>query len=200
MARTKEFDEIKVLRDILTLFWEKGYHQSSLDAILQAGGISRQSMYDTYGDKKALFLKALALYRNETKRVIEEKINALLEKGAPCIDILRDMVFYHDGRGCLAINSMVEFKASDKNVRKEIDALLLFSKEMIHKLVAHGQANGEITDKIPCEHITEALMNARTGFQVGQNYKLPSANLKNIANWTIDLIRANVVNGQGHKK
>jgi TetR/AcrR family transcriptional repressor of nem operon len=107
------------------------------------------------------------------------------------------MVFYYDGKGCLAINSMVEFKASDKNVRKEIDASLLFSKEIINKLVIQGQANGEITDKMPCEHITEVLMNARTGFQVGQNYKLPPADLKNIANWTIDLIRADIV--QGHK-
>jgi TetR/AcrR family transcriptional repressor of nem operon len=199
MARTKEFDEAKVLHDILMLFWEKGYHQSSLDDILRVGGISRQSIYDTYGDKKALFLKAFALYRKETRQIIEGKINALLARGEPCIDILRDMVFYYDGRGCLAINSMVEFKSSDKNVRKEIDALLLFSKEMIHKLVAHGQANGEITDKIPCEHITEVLMNARTGFQIGQNYKLPSADLKNIANWTIDLIRADTVNEQGYK-
>jgi TetR/AcrR family transcriptional repressor of nem operon len=199
MARTKEFDETKVLHDILMLFWEKGYHQSSLDDILRAGGISRQSMYDTYGDKKALFLKVLELYRKETKQIIEDKINELLEKGEPCVNILRDMIFYHDGKGCLAINSMVEFKASDKNVRKEIDALLLFSKEMIHKLVVHGQANGEITDKIPCEHITEALMNARTGFQVGQNYKLPSADLKNIADWTIDLIRSDIRNEHGHK-
>ncbi|MDR2792448.1 MAG: TetR/AcrR family transcriptional regulator, partial [Treponema sp.] len=82
MARTKKFDEGKVLHDILTLFWVKGYHQSSLDDILRAGDISKQSMYDTYGDKKALFLKALALYRNETKRVIEGKIDELLEKGA----------------------------------------------------------------------------------------------------------------------
>jgi hypothetical protein len=51
-------------------------------------------------------------------------------------------------------------------------------------------ANGEITKKMPCEHITEALMNAQTGFQIGQNYKLPSVDLKNIADWTIDLIRA----------
>lgn len=192
MARTKEFDDVKVLRDILMLFWKKGYYQSSLDDILRAGGISRQSMYNTYGDKRALFLKALALYREETRQLIEEKVNDLLEKGVSCLDILRDMVFYHDGKGCLAINSMVEFKASDKNIRKEIDALLLFSKKIINKLVARGQASGEITKKLPCEHITETLMNARTGFQVGQNYKLSSTDLKNIANWTIDLIRADM--------
>jgi hypothetical protein len=123
-----------------------------------------------------------------------KKINESLETGEPCLNILRNMVFCHDGKGCLAINSMVEFRSSDKSVRKEIDAVLLFSKEIINKLVAHGQANGEITKKISCEYITEVLMNARTWFQVGQNYKLPSTDLKNIANWAIDLIRADMGN------
>jgi TetR/AcrR family transcriptional repressor of nem operon len=189
MARTKSFDEAEVLHNILMLFWRKGYCQTSLDDILKAGGISRQSVYDTYGNKKTLFLKTLALYRDESKRIIENRLTELLDEGVSCLSILRDMVFFNDGKGCLAINSMMEFKASDEGVCKEVDALLLFMKEMIGKMVAVGQANGEITTSLPCEHITEVLMNARTGFQVSMDYRVSDEELENIANWTIDLIR-----------
>ncbi|MDR1638714.1 MAG: TetR/AcrR family transcriptional regulator [Clostridiales bacterium] len=190
MARTKEFDEIKVLNDILTLFWEKGFHQSSLEDITRACGLGKQSLYGTYGNKRELFLKTLVMYREKNISLIRSKIEELIESGEAPISILQKLLFCNDGKGCMAISSMIEFKGEDEEVRKEIVDLLCLFREMVLGLVAKGQTNGEITDKMPPERIADVLMNARNGFQVAQFHKMPGDDLNNVASWTIDLIRA----------
>ena len=59
MARTKEFNPEKSLDAAVEVFWEQGYEHTSLDALMDKMGIARQSLYDTFGDKRALYLKAL---------------------------------------------------------------------------------------------------------------------------------------------
>src|SRR5262249_56408458 len=66
MARPKAFDEDEALAAAMDVFWRTGYERASLDVLLQAMGISKQSLYDTFGDKRALYLTALAHYREQT--------------------------------------------------------------------------------------------------------------------------------------
>ena len=66
MARPKAFDQEQALAAAMDVFWRVGYERASLELLLEAMGISKQSLYDTYGDKRALYLKALAQYRKQT--------------------------------------------------------------------------------------------------------------------------------------
>ncbi len=66
MARPKAFNEEEALAAAMEVFWRNGYERASLDVLLQGMGISKQSLYDTFGDKRALYLKALAHYREQT--------------------------------------------------------------------------------------------------------------------------------------
>src|SRR5205823_13955892 len=66
MARPKAFNEEEALAAAMEVFWRNGYERASLDVLLRAMGISKQSLYDTFGDKRALYLKALAHYREQT--------------------------------------------------------------------------------------------------------------------------------------
>lgn len=52
MARTREFDEEKVLESAMELFWEKGYEATSLSDLTSRMGIQRPSIYSAFGDKK----------------------------------------------------------------------------------------------------------------------------------------------------
>src|ERR1700755_2679328 len=63
MARTKDFDENEVLCKAIDLFWRKGYNGTSMQDLVDGLGISRSSLYDTYGDKHTLFIKALESYK-----------------------------------------------------------------------------------------------------------------------------------------
>ena len=58
MARTKDFDENEVLNKAVCLFWHKGYNGTSICRTLLMGwASSRSSLYDTYGDKHALYIQ-----------------------------------------------------------------------------------------------------------------------------------------------
>src|SRR5277367_3156611 len=70
MARSKEFDEERVLAAAMDVFWRRGYENASLEALLGEMGIAKQSLYDTFGDKRALYLKAMALYRKRTNSAL----------------------------------------------------------------------------------------------------------------------------------
>ncbi len=60
MARTREFDENVVLERARDLFWEQGYTATSIQDLEKALGISRSSIYASFGSKRALYDKTLA--------------------------------------------------------------------------------------------------------------------------------------------
>ena len=66
MPRTKGFDPERALAEAMAVFWRLGYENASTQSLMKAMGIARQSLYDTFGDKRALYLKALAYYRDRT--------------------------------------------------------------------------------------------------------------------------------------
>ena len=76
MARSKEFDQEKALRKAVRLFSKQGFAAASTDELMRVMAIGRQSMYDTFGDKRELFLRALETYVTESV----QSINAELEK------------------------------------------------------------------------------------------------------------------------
>jgi len=59
VARPKAFDRAQALQAAMQVFWVKGYEATSLEDLLAAMEIGRQSLYDTFGDKRRLYLEAL---------------------------------------------------------------------------------------------------------------------------------------------
>ena len=62
MARTKEFDEDAVLLKAMRLFWKQGYEKTSMKDLVANMGVHKGSLYDTFGDKRSLYLKTLDRY------------------------------------------------------------------------------------------------------------------------------------------
>src|SRR5205807_10090861 len=62
MARPKEFDTDVALDEAMELFWSKGYEATSMSDLVEHLGLARQSVYDTFGDKHAIYMAALRRY------------------------------------------------------------------------------------------------------------------------------------------
>src|SRR3979409_1953103 len=76
MARTKGFNPQRALAKAMGVFWRLGYESASTERLMKAMGIARQSLYDTFGDKRALYLKALAYYRARTNGDVQRRREA----------------------------------------------------------------------------------------------------------------------------
>lgn len=77
MPRPKSFDPQAVLCKAMGVFWEKGFDAASITDLTGAMGINRFSLYDTFGDKHTLYLKALDFYHQRFVAPILDKINAI---------------------------------------------------------------------------------------------------------------------------
>src|SRR4030088_150825 len=87
MARQKEFDREEALQKAMEVFWSRGYEATSIQDLVKHMGINRQSLYDTFGDKHALYLKTLDRYREiEGRKVFE-----LLERPGSVKKTLRQL-------------------------------------------------------------------------------------------------------------
>jgi len=120
MSRVKEFDENEVLDRALELFRHRGYKHTSFTDLTQELGVSRQSLYDTYGDKQELYQTALKRY---VERGID-KIRRLLEGPVSVKEAFHrlfmatiDQQCADGAPGCLLVNSMVELSPHDSETR-----------------------------------------------------------------------------------
>src|SRR5437899_12857916 len=75
MARPKAFDPGEAMKEAMEAFWERGYHGTSVNDLLAEMKLNRGSMYDTFGDKKTLFLATLAEYERQGREAVAEILN-----------------------------------------------------------------------------------------------------------------------------
>ena len=158
-GRPREFDEQAVLETAMDVFWEQGYEATGIAELSERCGIGRQSMYNAFGDKKALFDQALERYQRE--RI--GHLVALLERpGSPLgnIDALLGMWeaswASEDGRGCLMVNSMAELGDRDPETRSKLDRMVQTIEDGLYRTLRRAQEAGEL----PAERDPRAL--ART--------------------------------------
>jgi TetR/AcrR family transcriptional regulator, transcriptional repressor for nem operon len=133
MPRLKEFDEAEVLDQALELFRARGFKHTSFSDLVEELGVSRQSLYDTYGDKHALYETALRRYLARAIDGMRRK----LEDPAPIREAMAGFLdgiiagCSHGAPGCFMVNSMVELSPHDSDTRtlarthaREVESLL----------------------------------------------------------------------------
>ena len=79
MARPASFEREEILDAVMRTFWEHGFEATSLDRIEKATGLKRQSLYNAFGDKEAMFTAALDRYRSQ----VGTPLGALLDHADP---------------------------------------------------------------------------------------------------------------------
>jgi len=120
MARPKEFDPERALAKAMNLFWRLGYENTSLEAIMKETGIARQSLYDTFGDKRALYLKAMAHYRDQSIAQMQKMLNetASVKDGfARLLYGLAGETRKQHERGCLLLSANLQRDPKDAVIR-----------------------------------------------------------------------------------
>lgn len=167
MARRREFNEDKVLDALRDVFWEHGYEGTSYADIMAATGLKKGSLYAAFGDKRALYQKAIARYdaqivsagvkmlRNESlspKTRIEKLMNGPVEAAGT-----------REGRrGCLLCNAAIDQAPTDKETEDSVTA----SMDRLRNAIIFA-----VNDSAKAEHILAAYFGARVLVKAGMNQK-----------------------------
>ena len=124
MGRLKAFDVNDVLDRAVDCFWQHGYEATSVRDLADRMGIGGASLYNAYGDKRALFLTALARYADRSMR---ERIARLEKSGRPTeairaflAEIIDRSLADPDRKGCLLVNSALDVAPHDAEIGRVI--------------------------------------------------------------------------------
>ena len=147
MGRTKQFNQQAVLEDAMHLFWERGFHSTSMQDLVDHLGVNRQSIYDTFGGKHELFEAALERYRE----VQALPMRRALEEDGPLGDVLRhwfrDMIaemLKKNGKGCLLVNTATELAEQDDVIFGVCSANARQLEATLSGLLVRAQQAGDI--------------------------------------------------------
>ncbi|WP_438297905.1 TetR/AcrR family transcriptional regulator [Sporosarcina sp. FA15] len=190
MARSKEFDVNQVLRKAMELFWQQGYEKTSMQELVDYMGIHRRSIYDTFGDKRTLFLSALSHYEelitSETKKRVGSKL--LVKQG---IREVFNMIIYPNlnlPKGCLSVNAAVELSLLDEEIATKIAEMFTKTEALFYELLKHGQKNGEISKNHNPEVLSLFLHNSLVGLRVLVKIEADKKKLESIVDMTLSVL------------
>jgi AcrR family transcriptional regulator len=147
-GRPRGYDPDKALAEAMGAFWDAGYAATSLDDISAATGMNRPSLYAAFGDKQAIYLKAVERYR----------AGPALQKALAGEDTLRDalgrafkaaLAVYLSGdrgqRGCFVIGTAAVEAVANPIVRKEFAGVLRDVDEAFEERIRRAQGDGELS-------------------------------------------------------
>lgn len=170
MARKKEFEEEYVLEKAMHLFWEKGYSATSMQDLVEAMGISRSSMYDTYGDKRDLFLTTLRAYKKKyadgTIKLLESGDNVLVSVETILNNVFIEAQQEKCSKGCYLVNSAVEVAIFDKEINEIVNQNYNEMIQAFTKAVEKGQERGLVTTKHTAGDLATFIYNTISGMWV----------------------------------
>jgi len=170
MARTKDFDENEVLNKAVNLFWLKGYNGTSMQDLVDGLGISRSSLYDTYGDKHTLYIKALESYQSTASGKVCQIVGSSLPAKQTIKQLLEfissELLGDQKHKGCFMVNAEVEVAPHDKEVSQMICQNDQQVEDAFYLVIKKGQENGEITNQQDARALARFTFNTVKGIRV----------------------------------
>jgi len=185
VARHKEFDQEAALRGAIAAFGRKGFTATSTEDLMNAMKVGRQSMYDTFGDKRELFLKALALYSQETMGAIAGE----LRKPGSALTNIRDALMLFTERpditptdGCMGINALCEFGLKDQEVLQAADGQgnIKATRQLLLKNLRRARTTGELREDADITALADFFDNTLAGLRFSARGGKNRAELKRI--------------------
>ncbi|MCM3766478.1 TetR/AcrR family transcriptional regulator [Neobacillus niacini] len=190
MARPKEFDEAKVLLKAMVLFWRNGYEKTSMQDLVDFMNIHRRSIYDTFGDKQTLFLKALQLFEEITEKTIEQQIRPKSSVKSAIRGLFEMTISSTDEKppGCLIINTAVELTLHNQEIADRISKNFSKTEAFIYELLLQGQQNGELSGQLDLEKLAQFIHNSFIGIRVLVKTTDDRQKLQNIIDCTLAVL------------
>jgi TetR/AcrR family transcriptional regulator, transcriptional repressor for nem operon len=184
MARPKEFDQEKALRKAVRLFCQQGFAATSTDELMCVMQVGRQSMYDTFGDKRALFLKALEMYVTESVHAI----NVELEKPGSALSAIKNALAafaersdLSNSEGCMGLNAISEFGQRDADVTRITRHAARVQRQTLIRVLTRAKNQGELSSDADLDSMADFFESMLAGIRMAAKAGKSRQALRNIA-------------------
>jgi len=187
-GRPRGFDRDKALESALRLFWTRGFEATSISELTEAMGINPPALYAAFGDKKHLFLQAVARYEEEAgcfaqkafeeptakgamSRLLHGAVEAFTKRGAP--------------RGCLVVLGATNCAAESAEIYDALAARRRKAEKAVRARIAAGQAAGELDPDQDVEALAGTITATLFGLAIKAKDGLPPSQLHRIVDQTM---------------
>jgi AcrR family transcriptional regulator len=193
MARPREFDRELALQCATRVFWAKGFASTSTDDLIEAMGIGRQSLYNAFGDKRALYLEALDSYQRGTTAGHLKRLNEPASSIAGIRALLLGLIAEDDelrAMGCMGVGAVSEFGTADPTLvelRAKVGPLVF--ARLVERL-REGQARGEVDPAMDVKEAARFLQMTMTGLQLAARGGASVDALRKLARFAVDRLKA----------
>ena len=192
IGRPQEFDRDEALEKAMEVFWTKGYEAASVEDLLDCMGINRGSMYNTFGDKQALFVEAVEHYCER----LRDRFRAILEgPGSPLGNVRKLLANWEktlvleSDRGCLVTNTAVELAPHVPVVGELIRSHLSQVEKILHPALVRAIKAGELAPEANPRALARFLISALQGLAViGKTASSPAA-VKDVVRVTLSALK-----------
>ncbi|GAB5471076.1 MAG: TetR/AcrR family transcriptional regulator [Rhodospirillales bacterium] len=170
MPWVKDFDVDTALDQAMGVFWAKGYEAASLSDLIAAMKINKGSLYNAFGSKKALFVRAVLKYDRDGRQASLAKL-ALLDDPQAAIAALFDGMIAESGddvarKGCLLVNTALEMPNHEPDIRELIAASLADFEAFLERTIRQGQDRGQFRVALDPRVSAKSLLAQVVGFRV----------------------------------
>ena len=192
MARPREFEEEEVLDAAIECFWRRGLEATSVRDLAEATGVNQPSLYNAFGDKRALFAQALERYATRSMR---ERIERLEQMHAPKEAIrafFRELVSRTlsdpDHRGCLIVNSALEVAPHDAELKAVIASYLGEIEAFFRRCLERLKESSNLSTSLDPRDTARLLLGVLLGVRVAARAKPERALLEGMVRPALALL------------
>lgn len=169
-GRPREFDTETVLTSASQVFWDHGYHATSIDDLCKATGLLRGSLYGVFGDKHGIMLAALDHYAEGSVKRLAERLNAPV----PPEEALRNALMHYariasainGERSCFITNATLEMQPGDVELRTRVASIQRRMATLLAASVIRGQASGAFNSTLDEKAVGDFLLCVMQGLRV----------------------------------
>lgn len=191
MGRHREFNEEDVTRKAMLAFWKNGWRDTTPQVLMDATGLSRSSLYATFGSKQGLFLASLDQYVEEQRSfLIQLLADGALREGlerlyALMVDTLRPG---GGGMTCLLAGSLLEIPDEDDETRARVARGQALLTAVYEARFQRAIDEGELDGKRSARELARFVATVNDGIQIASRARASEDELRGIARMAVDAV------------
>jgi TetR/AcrR family transcriptional repressor of nem operon len=192
MARNRQFDEAQALGAAMRVFWENGYEGTSIQHLEDAMGLKRTSIYNAFGNKRALFERVTAFYKESVMARLLSDMDAAPDIREGIRRLLNSALDIHfdeaNPGGCLVVLSVLESGQHDTRSQASLQQTIHDLRNALQSRLNRARKAGELAPDLDTAATATTIATTMTGMMVMGKAKFTRAALKKTVKQVLGLL------------